>query len=198
MLSNFAQLVRIPEPLRLPPGGIVLRAVEAEDYAFVVPFEQLSVFARKYETSEALSSMPVYAIASLGDIDAVPTPVPPTEENHDPPPIPVPLVHRPLGLLGTDHVGYASFDLPVLRSGSTLDASRSLTVRAGRRRRSTTGRRASQSRRPHSCARWPNSSGSAWTISTSIPGNEKPPDDSSRRRLARLPLFVAAEAGEVS
>ncbi|MGI8644174.1 MAG: hypothetical protein ACR2LS_08685 [Thermomicrobiales bacterium] len=45
MLSNFAQLVRIPEPLRLPPGAIVLRKVEGEDYAFVVPFEQLSVFA---------------------------------------------------------------------------------------------------------------------------------------------------------
>ncbi|MGX9571609.1 hypothetical protein [Mesorhizobium sp. f-mel] len=126
-LSNFAQLVRIPERLKLPPLLSPLD-LEGDDYTFELPYRQLSVFARRYENSEALASMPVYAIASLGDLDAVPTPVPPTEENPDPDSIPVPVVHRPLGLLGTDHVGYASFDLDVLRTQDTIGALRAAKI----------------------------------------------------------------------
>lgn len=105
-MSNFAEMIHQPTELR--PWGSVLS--DRTRVTLDVPFEQLSVFARSYESSSALVAMPVYAIAVLaeatdGELDG-------TE----------PLVEVPLGLLGTDHVGYASFDLGVLQARQTLDA----------------------------------------------------------------------------
>lgn len=123
VLSNYAQLVTTPNQLRRA-SSLSFREPAAESYAFEQPFNQLSVFARSYETSEALKGLPLYAIASIGDIDAAPTPVAPTQEDPSARLLPVPLVHRPLGQLSTDHVGYASFDLGVLRSEETVGALR--------------------------------------------------------------------------
>jgi hypothetical protein len=143
-LSSFAELVVQSPIVRLASGGIGIRhRDEHERVALDLPFEQLSIFARRYETSAALARMPIYAIAALGDLDAEPIPAhEPTRDGDDhndddertPPRLePVPVVHQPLGLLGTDHVGYASFDLGVLRTERTLEALRRAgVVRPGR------------------------------------------------------------------
>lgn len=122
-LSNFAELVRQPDV-----SSFSLVGDEREPRVEVeLPFRQLSVFVRRYETSEPLEGLPLYAIASLGDLDAVsqPLPVEPgAGEDASAGFAPVPLVHRPLGLLGADHVGYASFDLNVLRTEEMVTALR--------------------------------------------------------------------------
>jgi hypothetical protein len=79
-----------------------------------VEFDQLSVFSRSYESSEPLIGVPLYAIATLG------APVP---ENAQPAAgAPDLLVHIPLGLVASNHAGYASFDLTVLRARDASDA----------------------------------------------------------------------------
>lgn len=93
--------------------------------------------------------MPIFVIAELGvitneDASAASPPNPPGDGNttsdgppQDPPvirlkslrdettsarPIRTPKVHVPLGMLCTDHTGYASFDLGVLRSETVVAA----------------------------------------------------------------------------
>ena len=114
-----------------------------------LPYEKLSIFARRYESSDVLVQMPVFVIAELGVVDdedgpAAPPANPPddgstTGDNppKDPPiiklksfrdqatsarPTRKPKVHVPLGMLCTDHTGYASFDLGVLRSETVVAA----------------------------------------------------------------------------
>ena len=70
-----------------------------------LPYELLGIFVRRHESSELLARVPLYALAEIEILRDFP---PGLEE-------PRPLVEVPLGLLGTDHVGYASFDLTVLR-----------------------------------------------------------------------------------
>jgi hypothetical protein len=92
----------------------------------VIPYDQLGIFARSYETSAPLARMPIYALAEIGVLP-VPTPAPnaaaPTE----------PLVYYPLGLLGTNHIGYASFDLTVLRRVETIHAFQRIQQQLGQK-----------------------------------------------------------------
>lgn len=116
-LSNFAQYVRVAPAL----AQIEAEAVgdQRDSVRLSLPYEQLSVFGRRYESSEPLSGLPLYAIAELGRLDLAPTA--PMDDGMPPPP-PPPRIHVPLGLLGTDHAGYASFDLGVLRTPEVVAA----------------------------------------------------------------------------
>lgn len=75
-----------------------------------IPFEQLSVFTRHIDTASPITKLPIFAIAGfaltapslnlLNQINIEKRPVFP---------------RIPLGVIGTDHVGYGSFDLWSLR-----------------------------------------------------------------------------------
>lgn len=141
--SNFQAIVNRPPPF------VPKFSFDVSNFAMDLPYEQLSIFARWYESSDVLVQMPVFVIAELGVItdedgyaappadplsDGGPTGDGPTD---DPPvirlrslrdeaacarPIRTPKVHVPLGMLCTDHTGYASFDLGVLRSETVVAA----------------------------------------------------------------------------
>lgn len=78
-----------------------------------LPLDLLGVFVRHYDTGDALPRVPLFAVAQIGVLSGLPEP--------DAEAVAPPLVNYPLGLLGTDHVGYASFDLSVLRHTTVAD-----------------------------------------------------------------------------
>src|SRR4029077_13594693 len=90
------------------------------------PFEHLGVFARHIETAAPIPRLPLFAIVdfaitaksrgALKGADREATPVFP---------------RIPLGVVGTDHVGYASFDLWPLRQVQVLQSIREALVAAG-------------------------------------------------------------------
>jgi hypothetical protein len=108
-----------------------LRPPEAElgfDWGFDIelPWERLSVFARHIDTAAAVSRMPVFALAefalaraselALDDADAVAA---------------IDWPSLPLGVVGTDHVGYGSFDLWPLRNIDVLQSLQAALKSAG-------------------------------------------------------------------
>src|SRR5215831_5809650 len=104
---------------------------------FDLPYDQLSIFARSYESSSPLVHLPLYAIAQIGVVprpaNIFPGPQEPVQAGlaATQQQIPDPVIHYPLGLIGTDHAGYASFDLTVLRSEATLQAFQRAVQQAG-------------------------------------------------------------------
>jgi hypothetical protein len=124
MSSNFQspQTIRWAATAGLTLGGPGF-AVQNSPYEQIpvnLPFDQLCVFAQSYETSDPLVHLPLYAIAQLG---LVPRPEPMASgASAYTTPLPDPVIHYPLGMIGTDHAGYASFDLGVLRSDVTIQA----------------------------------------------------------------------------
>src|SRR5688572_5833841 len=76
-----------------------------------VPWDRLSVFTRHLDTAAPLPRVPVFAIASFGLTPASSTALDDPELEAT---IAFPVL--PLGVIGTDHVGYGSFDLWPLRS----------------------------------------------------------------------------------
>jgi hypothetical protein len=82
----------------------------------ILPLNQLSIFVHHYDTGQSLERLPIYAYAELGIVSQT------LQPNDDGDNATVPslnVLHSvkvPLGLLGTDHVGYASFDLTILRN----------------------------------------------------------------------------------
>jgi hypothetical protein len=98
-----------------------------------LPHSQISIFARSYEVSAPLVGMPVYAVAQIGVLPA-PTPQPDGGGWANLPRSIVQteaFVYYPLGLLGTNHAGYASFDLTVLRGAELIDAFRLKQIELG-------------------------------------------------------------------
>ena len=127
--SNFQAIVNRPPPF------VPKFSFDVSSFAMDLPYEKLSIFARRYESSDVLVQMPVFVIAELGviadeDGPAAPPANPPddgstTGDNppKDPPIIRLrslrdeatsarpprkPKVHVPLGMLCTDHTGYAA------------------------------------------------------------------------------------------
>ncbi len=108
-----------------------LRASESEpafDWGFdlELPYEHLSVFARHLDSAAPITELPVFAIAAFAlsaksraalgrpALALVPT-----------------FPKIPLGVIGTDHVGYGSFDLWPLRQVQVLRAIRDALTGAG-------------------------------------------------------------------
>lgn len=98
-------------------SGFLVRD-EAFDWQFDInlPFERLSIFARRIANAQQVSRMPISAFAVIGLTGA--------SEREINEGKPLDLMTVPLGVVGTDHVGYASYDLWVLRSTTTMDALR--------------------------------------------------------------------------
>jgi hypothetical protein len=81
----------------------------------ILPLNQLSIFVHHYDTGQSLERLPLYAYAELGIVSRTLQP----DDGGDAPFPSLNVLHSvkvPLGLLGTDHVGYASFDLTILRN----------------------------------------------------------------------------------
>lgn len=91
---------------------------EAFDWEFDIelPLERLSIFARGIANAQPVTRMPITAFAVIGLTEASETDI---NEGQ-----PLDLMTVPLGVVGTDHVGYASYDLWVLRNMTTMDALR--------------------------------------------------------------------------
>jgi hypothetical protein len=123
---------------KVPPStSFVKPSYEVSSFALDMPFDQFCLFVRKYETWEIIKSLPIFVVAELGTLKIPPT-KPPTstatssatgsEDTHKPTLLSTgtnseePKVHIPLGLVSTDHTGYASFDLGSLRSADTIAA----------------------------------------------------------------------------
>ncbi|KAF2430886.1 hypothetical protein EJ08DRAFT_696837 [Tothia fuscella] len=162
--NNFQNIIHRPL-IALPDT-----APEKSTFSLSLPYDQLSVLARKYENSEVLRGLPVYAIAELGPLstasyyvdepahdngdedddgedDGLPKKtIPKIQRDHTDQPIahlrskskerrvearkqkvmaaikPKPKLNIPLGMLHTDHAGYCSFDLGMLRSDEVVAA----------------------------------------------------------------------------
>jgi hypothetical protein len=91
-----------------------------------VPWERLSVFTRHIDTAAACTRVPVFALSEFGLTAASSNALddPEAEER-----IAFPLL--PLGVVGTDHVGYGSFDLWPLRNVTILQALKNALSDAG-------------------------------------------------------------------
>lgn len=79
-----------------------------------MPLEMLGIFVRGYEDGAPIKDLAIYVIAEMGfahhrGVEAVS-------------PQGLPRMSIPLGLLGTDHVGYCSFDLRPLGTAEVVDA----------------------------------------------------------------------------
>jgi hypothetical protein len=91
-----------------------------------MPFEHLSVFARHLDTAAPIARLPVFGIAGFAlteksreglhgvDIEARPV-----------------FPKIPLGVIGTDHVGYGSFDLWPLRQVQVMQAIKDALIDSG-------------------------------------------------------------------
>lgn len=124
MSSNFQALVRRDQTS--------VQGIEpSQSYnPLSLPYDQLSIFTFSYESSAPLVGMPIYAIAQIGILPP-PTPNDPADRNRGQPAQPEAFVYYPLGLLGTNHAGYASFDLTVLRRNEILDTFRQKQIEVG-------------------------------------------------------------------
>ncbi|TAE23659.1 MAG: hypothetical protein EAZ91_21680 [Cytophagales bacterium] len=86
---------------------------------FQLPYNQLSTLTYDLNTGEALSRVPLYAVARLGfDADALS----PDLSGSDREVLMNFTLSYPLGTLNSDHAGYASFDLTVLRGQAVMQA----------------------------------------------------------------------------
>lgn len=104
---------RSTSPAAIPPAVAdrlleIIRVIQAS-----VTLERLSVLARVYETDEILARLPIVCRAGLTLAVAGATETPATVIHHS---------DHVVGSLSTDHVGYASFDLRMLRDATTLFA----------------------------------------------------------------------------
>jgi hypothetical protein len=107
--ENLADLSRSDDPPR--PEEFDRESRLLAELQRQIPFEKLAVFARTYETSDVLASLPIYARANLSigikDVDGGDL-------------VRASELLVPLGQISTDYVGYASFDLGPLRDTEAL------------------------------------------------------------------------------
>lgn len=103
--SAVNRFVREPSIFVDPEPG-----VELPDWGFDLdlPYDQLCVFARHLDTAAPIARMPLFGLAVLDLSDE-------DRQRLDGVGLPEYLMAYPLGVVGTDHVGYGSFDLWVLR-----------------------------------------------------------------------------------
>ena len=126
--AAFTNLIRYADPridlsaFQIPRVGINL------DWGFDVdvPWERLSIFARHMDTGAPVARMPVFALVEFGltrrSIAAIGIPAVVAG---------IAFPKLPLGVVGTDHVGYGSFDLWPLRNEVVLQSLRAALSDAG-------------------------------------------------------------------
>jgi hypothetical protein len=98
------------------------------DWGFDVefPYEHLGVFARHLESAAPIKCLPVFAIATL-DLTAESREQLDPDEREKRPAFP----KVPLGVVGTDHVGYCSFDLWPLRNVQVMQGIKNVLTEVG-------------------------------------------------------------------
>ena len=84
-----------------------------------LPYEHLAVYARDLDSAAALTRLPLFAIASFAINAASLAAMAEADRDRQPT-----LPQVPLGVIGTDHVGYGSFDLWPLRHVQVMEALR--------------------------------------------------------------------------
>lgn len=91
-----------------------------------LPWDRLSVFARHMDTAAAIARMPVFALARFGL-----SPASTRALDDDEAVAAIRWPSLPLGVVGTDHVGYGSFDLWPLRNLDVLQSLQAALKAAG-------------------------------------------------------------------
>ncbi|MBK9615553.1 MAG: hypothetical protein IPO35_08550 [Uliginosibacterium sp.] len=89
-------------PIVNPDLSAIAAAIKVlAEVNLVLPIEHLAVFAYDINTGAPVAGLPLFAIAELGPVQGMPD---------------QPSFRYPLGMVSTDHAGYASFDLSVVRN----------------------------------------------------------------------------------
>jgi hypothetical protein len=123
MQRNFQVMNRLAPVAVADVAHLLVTEREGARAHIKLPFKHLAVFARAYETSEVLQALPVYAISQLGIVrldETVPgvATIPRSLREK----LAALRAYVPLGQIGTDHVGYGSFDLAVVGLTDTLES----------------------------------------------------------------------------
>jgi len=126
--TSFAEFSNYPLLISRPSDAAPPEFESKFDWGFDFeqPWTRLSVFARNIDTAAAVSRMPVFAQATFALTPASVNAVDDVEAVDR-----LAFATVPLGVIGTDHVGYGSFDLWPLRSAPTLQSLRLAIEDAG-------------------------------------------------------------------
>lgn len=121
MQRNFQLMNRLAPVAEMEYAHLLIDEREQARINIELPFKHLGVFARAYETSKVLQALPVYAIAQLGimrlpELSAAGVGVSRSLTEQ----LKSMRAYVPLGQIGTDHVGYGSFDLAIVGLADTL------------------------------------------------------------------------------
>ena len=126
-VSAFANIAQLARP-RIDYSLIQAEAEPSFDWGFDLdmPFEHLSLFARHLDTAAPIPKLPVFGIAGFA-VSAATRGLLTNNDREAQPAFP----KLPLGVIGTDHVGYGSFDLWPLRQITVLKAIREALIASG-------------------------------------------------------------------
>lgn len=91
-----------------------------------VPWERLSIFTRHMDSAAPIPRVPVFALAEFGLTSASSAALDDSEAEAR-----IAFPKLPLGVVGTDHVGYGSFDLWPLRNVTVLQSLKTSLLNAG-------------------------------------------------------------------
>lgn len=126
-ISTFSKVTQFAQ-LRSDHFDLKLQSEPSFDWGFdlELPFEHLSVFARHLDSAAPITRLPVFGIASFALTDKS------REVLHGAGLEASPVFPKiPLGVIGTDHVGYGSFDLWPLRQVQVMRAMKDTLIAAG-------------------------------------------------------------------
>ena len=124
--SSFSLLGQFARP-RVDFSAYVRPGEKSFDWGFdfELPFEQLSVFARHIDSAAPITRLPVFAIAQFGLTEKSIKLLTDADVN-----VNLIFPRVPLGVVGTDHVGYGSFDLWPLRRVQVVQVLKELLTEA--------------------------------------------------------------------
>ena len=127
MPNNFAKTSQFAQ-LRVNSTTLLENVSPTFDWGFDLDsrYEHLGTFARHIDSAVAISRLALFAIADF-DIDAKSRDLLKGADRELKPKFP----RAPLGVVGTDHVGYASFDLWPLRQLQMMQAIKESLLAAG-------------------------------------------------------------------
>jgi hypothetical protein len=126
--TSFGKFSNYPLLITRPSDAAPLEFQSKFDWGFDIelPWTRLSVFARDIDSAAPVSRMPVYAQATFALTSASVNALDDAEAVSR-----LAFAEVPLGVIGTDHVGYGSFDLWPLRSATTLQSLQTALQEAG-------------------------------------------------------------------
>jgi hypothetical protein len=120
-MASKASFIRFSDSATLDLDPIRLSLLRPRDFDqgfdFEGPLDQLSIFARHIDTAAPITRLPVFALAEF-DLSPASRGLLKGPDQNVRPAFPV----VPLGAIGTDHVGYGSFDLQLLRDVRVVEA----------------------------------------------------------------------------